>query len=595
MLARVDLVELIGHYISLIPAGREFKGRCPFHEEKAPSFHVNPEKGLYHCFGCKAGGNAIDFVMAIENLEFRDALEWLARRYNIDIARYASAGRPAGQKERLYQLNEAAAKFFRQCLKGTGGEYVRRYLAKRDVPERLIAEFDLGYAPREWHALADTLTEHGARATELASLGLIKPRRGEGPMPEGGESSGYYDAFRHRLVFPIRNAVGRVIAFAGRALSEEDSPKYLNVTNTPLYDKSKVLYNLDRAKGQMKEAGAVIVEGYMDVIGLARAGVLNAIATCGTAFTAGHVKLLSRYTDRFFIAFDGDEAGQRAAWSAGVLFLRSGYDARIVALPAGVDPDSLVQEKGQAAWNALLSDAAGVVRFWLDHQRQTQPQAGLTEQRRWITQLAPLYRQVPDELVRQQLVQEVAGALRMGAAEAAALLSSTRLRAGDFTGGAGITPRDGGATKQQLAQQVRERALMQGALPIEREVLRRLFTDEEFRFVYHELAEPAWFAIPQHQALYEEMIAADEPDRLIHDDRFKELLTELLNTEPLQDDNDGLLARHNIMYLEREATAASAQLREADAAGDTDKLRMLTEQIQQLKAQMRDLQRRRGS
>lgn len=303
VLARVDLVELARQYISVTQAGRDFKARCPFHEEKTPSFHITPEKGLFHCFGCKAGGNAIDFVMRIENLEFRDALEWLARRYNIDIEQYRPHGEhgaaaPAGGKERLYKLNEAAGAFFRAQLRSPAGEIARRYLARRAVSERLSDEFDLGYAPREWQALTDTMLGQGAKAAELISLGLIKPRGGVegGPVHAGTAGGGNYDAFRNRLIFPIRSVTGRIIGFAGRALSDEDTPKYLNITNTPLYDKSKVLYNLDRAKGFLRDDGAVVVEGYMDVIGLASAGVYNTVASCGTAMTADHIRLIARYT-----------------------------------------------------------------------------------------------------------------------------------------------------------------------------------------------------------------------------------------------------------------------------------------------------------
>ncbi|MCH7471760.1 DNA primase, partial [bacterium] len=316
VLARVDLAELVGQYVPLKPAGRELKGCCPFHEEKTPSFHVNAEKGLFHCFGCREGGSAIDFVMRIENLEFRDALEWLARKYNVEIPRYEGGGARRGEKERLYELNEAAQKFFRKSLEEPRGEGARKYLAARGVSGQMTAEFDLGYAPREWEALTTLLIERGARSAELVKLGLAKERRAESAAGPGG---GHYDAFRDRLIFPMRSVAGRVIGFAGRALSEEDTPKYLNVTNTPLYDKSKVLYNLDRAKGSIRDEGAVIVEGYMDVIGLAQAGVENVVASCGTALTAGHVTLLKRYTDRFILAFDGDEAGRRATWSAGLL------------------------------------------------------------------------------------------------------------------------------------------------------------------------------------------------------------------------------------------------------------------------------------
>gem|GEM_PF-2365773 len=619
ILARVNIAELIGQYVTLKQAGREFKGRCPFHDETAASFHVNPEKGLFHCFGCKAGGTVIDFVMRAENLEFVEALEWLASKYHIEVPRTPGQAQARGRKERLYQLNEAALKLFRQWLRRPEGEAARAYLERRGIGDRLQSDFDLGFAPREWQALTDIMLERGAKSGELAELGLIKHRRSEGVSTAGtGEGRGFYDAFRHRLIFPIRSAVGRVIGFAGRALSDEDTPKYLNVTNTPLYDKSSVLYNLDRAKGVLRDEGAVVVEGYMDVIGLAGAGVDNAVATCGTALTAGHVHLLSRYTDRFFLAFDGDEAGARAAWTAGTLFLKAGLNARVVALPEGLDPDDLVRQRGRAAWQGLLSEATGVVRFWLDRQRIAHPEPDLTIQRRWVQQLSPLYMGVPDELARQEFTREVASALRLGAAEVAALLSGVRIepaggvklkrrwqaqrhrRAEEYLAPE-LYPREGEMVEQLLTEQALDRArqsaiaqqqrMALGASAVEREVARRLLDDEQFRFVYLTLAEEEpvaeWFADQQLRAVFVELTGGAEPEALVHDDRFSALCAELLNREPLLDDQEQLYTRHRNEYFLRREAEVSAELRRAIADKDEQRQSELFAQLSRVKAEVR--------
>jgi len=254
ILNRVNIAELIGQYVTLIQSGREYKACCPFHDEKTPSFYVMPEKNFYHCFGCKAGGNVIDFVMRQENLEFFPAMEWLASRHGIEIPRTEGQKREVGQKQRLLELNEAAWKFFRRKLADPEGEVARQYIEKRGIDKAVASEFGLGYAPKEWSALTDMLLAKGARASELESLGLIKPRS------SGNE---YYDAFRHRLIFPIHSVTGGVIGFGGRALSDEDNPKYLNTSNTPLYEKSHVLYNLNRARSVAREQGVVVTEGYM--------------------------------------------------------------------------------------------------------------------------------------------------------------------------------------------------------------------------------------------------------------------------------------------------------------------------------------------
>ncbi len=332
-------------------------------------------------------------------------------------------------------------------------------------------------------------------------------------------------------MFPIRSVVGRVIGFAGRALSDEDTPKYLNVTNTPLYDKSKVLYNLDRAKGHLRDEGAVVVEGYMDVIGLAAAGVYNAVASCGTALTAEHVRLIARYTERFYLAFDGDDAGRRAAWGAGRLFLLSGLDVRVLPLPAGVDPDELVRDQGAEAWAALLQHAVSVVQFWLEHQLSTHAAPDPVTQRRWVAQLSPLYRQLPDPITRQVFKQEVASVLRLGAADVEGLLSGEtpvpRTRSED--------------PKASLSHSMRQRALMQGTSPIEREVLRRLALDEELRLVYSMqdqmepyIAASDWFEDPLLREAYEELQRCTDPDMVLHDDRYAALFAELLTAAALQ-------------------------------------------------------------
>ncbi len=616
VLACANIAEVIGQYVALTDAGREFKGRCPFHDEKTASFHVNPEKGLFHCFGCKAGGNVIDFVMRRESLEFTEALEWLARRYNIPVEQYrGGAHQPVGAKERLYRLNEAAAQFFRKSLAAPAGELARAYLKQRGVSDRTAADFDLGYAPREWQALTDLLQGHGARGEELLTLGLVRERRSGGGPADSQHP--HYDAFRHRLMFPIRSVTGRPIGFAGRALSSEDNPKYLNVTNTPLYDKSAVLYNLDRAKSLLKDEGVVIVEGYMDVIGLAAAGVHNTVASCGTALTDEHVKLLSRYTQRFYLAFDGDDAGRSAAWRAGVLFLSQGLDVRVVALPAGVDPDELVRDKGAGAWAGLLSEASSLVRFWLDHQRRLKPEADLLEQRRWIAQLGPLYRRIPDELVRQQFVQDTASALRLGAPEVQGLLGNEGVTAAlrservklkrDWKTPKGsiqralqkrvLYPRDGEMIEELLSanlQDARSReqsalgVVLRGALPIEREVLRRLASDEELLFIYSRQAKPEWFASGQLREAYEALLSADNPAREVRAGPRAELFAALLAGQAWADDNEQLLRRHRQLYLQRVERQLAGELAAAQASGDAEAERKLFQRVQELKQQMRE-------
>jgi DNA primase len=600
ILQHVDLVELIGQWVALTHAGREWRGRCPFHDEKTPSFYVNAEKGVFHCHGCKAGGTAIDFVMRIEHLEFIDALDWFVQRYNIprpERQSHGGAGAGSGAtgvKARLFELNAAAASFFRQSLTAPLGEAARTYLTERGIAAREVADFDLGYAPREWQALGDALLARGAKAQELVQLGLIRPRQGDSPAGAGGEGRGHFDMFRHRLMFPIRNVTGRIIGFAGRALSAEDTPKYLNTAATPLYDKSGVLYNLDRAKGHLRDQGAVVVEGYMDVIGLAAAGIPNAVASCGTALTEQHVRLLARYTDRFYLCFDSDRAGREAAWSAGKLFLHAGYDARVINLGAAKDPDDWAKQQAgdtAAAWQDLVQHSHSVVRYWLDHQQGLHPQADATTQRGWVVQLRGLYQGVPDELLRHDIQREVASALRIGAQEVAGLLDAK-------TAALPHARRPGG--RAETKQRAQQRALLQGQQPLEDEFARRLLADEQFRLTClalagdttQPLAEEDFLTIHGPREILAALRSGADANQLLYDEQHAAYAAAVLTGErgePLQDSNEQLLLRLCNDYYQRQVDGLMIDYADAETAGDEAALRALGGKIQEIKRRIRPL------
>lgn len=588
VLARVDLAQLAGQYTTLTRAGREWKGRCPFHQEKTASFYVNSEKGVYHCYGCGAKGNTISFVMQSENLDFKEALDWLARRYGIETERLTQRGQPAGRKERLLAINQAAAEFFRQALAAPAGEPARAYLRKRGVGERLSADFDLGYAPKEWEALTKHLLERGYKSGEVAELGLIRARQQQGWEGQGT----HIDAFRHRLIFPIRSATGRVIGFGGRALADEDNPKYLNTQNTPLYDKSATLYNLDRAKAHAREAGLVIAEGYMDVIGLAGVGIENVVACCGTALTEQHVRVLMRYGSRFYICLDSDEAGRRAAWSAGALFLRSGFDARVIELAGAKDPDEWAAAQGgnaAAAWQERLVQAQSAVGAWLEHQAVLNPGADIGKRREWVAALAGTYAALPDELIRGDFVREVASALRIGGQEAAGLLASAAAR---VPGAAAAAPQrvNPAQHKSALRQQAQQQALLQGAAPIEREAMRRLLDDEQFRFYFAELAAPDWFETPAFRQAAAALAGGLAPQELVHGGgELGELLASLLLGEALAEDHEHILSRLQNMYLQRRIDALQREFEAASRAGDSAKETALLREVGELRMQQRQI------
>ena len=340
---RVDIVDLVGRYVPLKRAGAEYRACCPFHDERTPSFYVTPAKQFYHCFGCGAHGSALGFLMQFEHLDFVEAIEGLAREVGVEVPREDGASARSGPDySRVFEALEAAASFYRRMLRThpAAGKAIA-YLKARGLTGEIARDFGLGFAPAEWDALKTALTGE-VDAVTLTQAGLLT---------EKGERT--YDRFRGRVMFPIRDVRGRVVAFGGRAIGEE-TPKYLNSPETPVFHKGRELYNLHRARRAAAETGALlVVEGYMDVIALAQFGIDHAVATLGTAATREHCDRLFKVTNDVILCFDGDAAGQRAALKAAETCLPLLKDGRYVGirfLPPGDDPDTLVRREGASAF-----------------------------------------------------------------------------------------------------------------------------------------------------------------------------------------------------------------------------------------------------
>ena len=350
--SRIGLVDLVGRRVKLIRRGREHTGLCPFHNEKTPSFTVNEDKGFYHCFGCSAHGGAIDFVMATEGLTFPEAVERLAAEAGMEVPRSAPRDVEAeARRKSLYDVMQIAADWFEGQLAGMAGPGARDYLQGRGLTAATIARFHLGLAPEQRDLMKRTLIARGIEEAQLIEAGLLI-------APEDGGDS--YDRFRNRLMFPITDARGRVVAFGGRALGEQRA-KYLNSPETPIFHKGDLLYNLDNARKPARDGDRlVVVEGYMDVIALDQAGLPYAVAPLGTALTEHQMTALWRLVAEPLLCFDGDAAGQRAAHRAAeraLPLLQPGHSLKFVSLPEGQDPDSLIRAKGTAEFSALLGEA----------------------------------------------------------------------------------------------------------------------------------------------------------------------------------------------------------------------------------------------
>lgn len=346
----VEVVDVASDLTSLKRHGRKYLGLCPFHKEKTPSFNVDPDLGLYHCFGCGVGGDAIDLFMRGSGDDFPGAIEALANRYAIPLE-YGDDGRAQARRD-IGTALEAAERFFRRALRQSTS--TRRYLEEREIPDELVDGFSLGFAPDDWHAL------HQALGRELDDSALLDA----GLLGRSDKSGRLYDRFRNRLMFPIHSASGKLVGFGGRTLGD-DRAKYVNTAETPSFRKGELLYGLHRAKRALRDSGrGVLAEGYFDVIGLVASGIEGAVAGMGTALTAEQAKLLARYCDEVILAYDGDEAGAGAARKSLPLLLAAGLTVRRAAFPAGHDPDSLRTERGADAVRALIDGAEDAL--WLE-------------------------------------------------------------------------------------------------------------------------------------------------------------------------------------------------------------------------------------
>ncbi|MEW6684041.1 MAG: DNA primase [Nitrospirota bacterium] len=354
---RVDLVEFIGTHVSLKRTGQNAVGLCPFHAEKRPSFTVSASKQLYHCFGCGAGGDLFAFVMQRESVSFPEAVQWLARKAGVPLPTSESSGADR-RRQLLYDIHVAAADHFRRRLAGREGDIARRYIQSRRVTADALEAFGLGYAASSWDDALTALTSKGWTPAQLEDAGLAVPRS------QGG---GWYDRFRHRLICPIRDAHGQVVAFGGRVL-DDALPKYLNSPDTPIFTKGRHLFALDRARQSLAASGVlVVVEGYFDVIAAHQAGFSNVVATLGTALTPAHLETIRRLVSRVCLVFDPDAAGVRAALRTVDLFAPMDLRVDVASLPTGKDPDRVLHEDGPDVFRAVLEQAVSLTEFVLNH------------------------------------------------------------------------------------------------------------------------------------------------------------------------------------------------------------------------------------
>ncbi len=399
---RVDIVEVVSGYLPLKRSGVNNQGLCPFHQEKTPSFNVNSARQIFHCFGCGVGGNVFSFLMRMEGLSFPDAVRRLGEKVGVEVEEEEISPaeiRRREARERLARINTEAGSFYHQLLlEGDAGSPGRRYLRQRGYEGETVRSFQLGFAPEGWETLAKYLAEKNFSAEDIRKTGLVRP---------GKQDRGDYDLFRNRLLFPIHDLQGQMVAFGGRVL-DDSMPKYINSPETDVYHKSKILYGLYQARDAIRNSGeALVVEGYFDVLALHRAGFTNAVATCGTALTPDHARLLKRYAEKILLIFDEDAAGRQATFRAMDALLPSGLSVSVVAMPAGEDPDSLLKERGEDGFRHCLEAARPVLEVFIEEQLRVHDES-VEGRARAAEKVLERIRRLPGDLERNLYLKRLA-------------------------------------------------------------------------------------------------------------------------------------------------------------------------------------------
>jgi len=516
---QADIVRVVGEYVRLKKTGKDYSGLCPFHQEKTPSFTVSPLKQIFYCFGCGKGGDVFSFVMDMEKSAFPEAVRTVAEKCGIAIPRPRERSpeerQENQQRSALVEMHREAQTFFTKQIAGTlEGKAARAYLEDRGLDNKAIDRFGIGYAPSDGDALLRFLKQKYPEKL-LVESGLIS--RGE----QGGR---LFDRFRRRIMFPIANDSGKIVAFGGRALGD-DQPKYMNSPETPIYSKSNVLYHMDRAKEALRRSDfAVLVEGYMDAIAVARAGISNVVASCGTSLAEPQIKLLSRFTKRVIVNYDPDNAGQAATERSVSLLLEQDFEVRVLGLPPvgdkKADPDLFIRERGVEEYTKLLKDSPPYVDYLIARARKMDLTTG-EGKRRAVNFLLPYVQKIPNPILRSEWATRIAQQLRLDEPVLRAALSKA-------------------ASQRHSELKIQPELVGRSAKPVERRLIRMLAEAEGFR---RELAQQLQAAQLHHgletEKVFTALIAAslaDEPMQATEvaaqlEERDRRILFEILFEE----------------------------------------------------------------
>ncbi len=511
---RTNLAELVSGYVHLKRNGTSHIGLCPFHKEKTPSFHVDEDKQLFYCFGCGAGGNAFDFVMRAENLDFVDALQFLAQRCGVTLEEeqsknYSQSDANAERRKRILEMNRLAARHFYENLQAPGNEVAVAYMNKRGINRQTAVKFGIGYAPDAWSDLLDYLKEQGFTQEELVTGGLAK-RNDKGRV---------YDVFRNRLMFPIIDVRGNVIAFSGRALDADNPAKYLNSPDTPVFHKGRNLFALNLAKQTGTKEGLILVEGQMDVVSLYQNGFQNAIAGLGTALTEDQARLIKRYSNQVFVCYDSDEAGQKAAQRAIKILSDADNVVKVVSYTGAKDPDEYIQKKGVESFRKLIASANESVEYQLMRLRQQYNIVDLSQKISFLEEAAKILSEIDSEMAREAYIKRVS-------AQTDITVEAIRTEVSKL-----IYYKNKKAAKKELNQERMPARLSTAQADMtegqstatyktERVLLSLIFYHHRVYEMVPELVQKEWFSSELHRKLFELIVSYRAENAEVHASEF---------------------------------------------------------------------------
>lgn len=556
-----DVVEFVSQHLPLKKSGANFKALCPFHQEKTPSFMVNPTRQIFHCFGCNTGGDVIRFVMLYEGLPFVEAVTKLAGRAGIELPVTGTGERTdREEKDQLYRANRVAADFFNSMLmKNKAGEKARNYLGSRNIHSEACKTYYIGYAPDEWRALASVLKEEGLTPGAAVSSGLLVPSEGKDA----------YDRFRDRIVFPIRDLSGRVLGFGGRVM-DETLPKYVNTPETAIYHKGDSLFGIDVAAPYIREAEEVLlVEGYLDVIPLHQAGIRNVVGVLGTALTQQQARRIRRLTTSCVLLFDADEAGRKAAMRSGEIFLGEGFRCRIAPLEPGEDPDSYLQKKGPEGLLAETAKALPIISFALKDAREQFGDESVDGRLKVLDAIVPYLAKIKDRAVLGVYLKEIGDELRIEQGDLRAKLAS-------------IKSRDQRRLKQEREQEPTPRFHRTEELLVHIMIRNPAAVQSVKKQI-----SPDDLKSPELSKIVEKIFSGVTFDSLISniDDQMKDLMSGWALEDPVEGTDRALvdcLRWFAARKLENRIHETKKKLREAEEQGNEKELRRLTRKWQEL-------------